>query len=130
MTSTLLEAAAPVVQCKETLQAAAQVNLILAFHRLPDGVVAEVFQGDFIRRKLGCLHLGAQVRVDLIEILLEDIEDRRPRLMYCRPRVCQTARAVDLAVVSGGCRGCTPWIRRDRPHEPALHRADNNTQYC
>ena len=57
MTSTLLEAAAPVVQCKETLQAAAQVNLILAFHRLPDGVVAEVFQGDFIRRKLGCLHL-------------------------------------------------------------------------
>ena len=50
MTSTLLEAAAPVVQCKETLQAAAQVNLILVFHRLPDEVVAEVFLGDLIRR--------------------------------------------------------------------------------
>ena len=96
MTSTLLEAAAPVVQCKETLQAAAQVNLILAFHRLPDGVVAEVFLSDF-----GFPHLVAQVRVDLIEILLGDIEDRRPRFLYFRPRVCQTARAVDLAVAEG-----------------------------
>ena len=39
--------------------------------------------------------------MDLIELLLEDIEDRRPRLMYFRPRVCQTARAVDLAVAEG-----------------------------
>ena len=77
------------------------MNLILAFHRLPDGVVAEVFLGDLIRRELGFPHLVAQVRVDLIEILLGDIEDRRPRFMYFRPRVCQTARAVDLAVAEG-----------------------------
>ena len=35
---------------------------------------------------------------------------------------------IDLAVVSGGCRGCTPWIRRDRPHEPALQRANGTVR--